>query len=128
VLRLCERGFEVTHPDSDALGKLNSELAQRQRPQLLIIDEAGYTPLDRADANRVSQVVNRRYTRGSTIVSSNKTIAEWVETFGDEALAAATLDRLVHDAEVLAINGPSYRLKGRLDAPRARPDEPVDPA
>ena len=100
---------------ADALGKLNNKLAQLQRPHLLLIDEAGYLPLDHADANRIFQVVNRRYTRGSTIITSNKTVGEWADTFGDEALAAAILDRLLHDAEVLAINGPSYRLKGRLD-------------
>jgi DNA replication protein DnaC len=103
---------------SDMLGKLPTKLAQLQRPQLLIIDEAGYLTLDTADANRIFQVVNRRYTRSSTIVTSNKTVSEWAQTFGDEALAAAILDRLLHDAEVLAINGPSYRLKGRLDALR----------
>jgi DNA replication protein DnaC len=108
---------------SDALGRLSSKLAQLQRPQLLILDEAGYLKLDAADANRVFQTVNRRYTRGSTIVTSNKTVTEWAQTFGDEALAAAILDRLLHDAEVLTINGPSYRLKGRLDALRtAGPD------
>jgi DNA replication protein DnaC len=100
---------------ADALGKLSNKLAQLQRPHLLVIDEAGYLPLDRADANRIFQVVNRRYTRASTIITSNKTVGEWAETFGGEALAAAILDRLLHDAEVLAINGPSYRLKGRLD-------------
>jgi DNA replication protein DnaC len=100
---------------ADALGKLNTKLAQLQRPHLLVIDEAGYLPLDRADANRIFSVVNRRYTKGSTIITSNKTVSEWAETFGDEALAAAILDRLLHDAEVLAINGPSYRLKGQLD-------------
>jgi DNA replication protein DnaC len=99
---------------ADALGKLPNQLAQLQRPHLLAIDEAGYLPLDRADANRLFQVVNRRYTRASTIITSNKTIAEWAETFGDEVLAAAIIDRLLHDGEVLAINGPSYRLKGRL--------------
>lgn len=101
---------------ADALSKLTGKLAQLQRPHLLVIDEAGYLPLERADANRIFQVVNRRYTRGSTIITSNKTVGEWADTFGDEALAAAILDRLLHDAEVLAINGPSYRLKGRLDA------------
>ena len=100
---------------SDALGKLSNKLAQLQRPQLLAIDEAGYLPLERADANRISQVVHRRYMRASTIITSNKTVSEWAATFGDEALAAAILDRLLHDAEVLAINGPSYRLKGRLE-------------
>jgi len=107
---------------ADALGKLNNKLAQLQRPHLLLIDEAGYLTLDHADANRFFGVVNRRYTRGSTIVTSNKTVGEWADTFGDEALAAAILDRLLHDAEVLAINGPSYRLKGRLDALRTHAD------
>jgi len=101
---------------ADALGKLSSKLTQLQRPHLLVLDEAGYLPLDRADANRLFQVVNRRYTRASTIVTSNKAVGEWAQTFGDEVLAAAILDRLLHDAEVLTINGPSYRLKGRLEA------------
>lgn len=70
---------------ADALGKLNTKLAQLQRPQLLVIDEAGYLPLDHADANRIFGVVNRRYTRGSTIITSNKTVGEWADTFGDEA-------------------------------------------
>jgi DNA replication protein DnaC len=100
---------------ADALGKLANKLTQLQRPHLLVLDEAGYLPLDRADANRLFQVVNRRYTRGSTIVTSNKAVGEWAQTFGDEVLAAAILDRLLHDAEVLTINGPSFRLKGRLE-------------
>lgn len=120
------RGYQVRYTtlddlvrslrQADALGKLDSKLKQLQRPHLLLLDEAGYLPLDRADANRLFQVVSRRYTRGSTIVASNKHVNEWASTFGDEVLAAAILDRLLHDAEVLSINGPSYRLKGRLEA------------
>jgi DNA replication protein DnaC len=102
--------------EADALGKLGTKLAYYQRAQLLICDEVSYSPLDRADANRFFQLVNRRYTRGSMIVTSNKSVAEWADLFGEEALAAAILDRLLHDAEVLTINGPSYRLKDRLDA------------
>jgi DNA replication protein DnaC/transposase len=97
------------------LGRLPAKLAQLQRPHLLVIDEVGFTALEREDANRVFQAINRRYTRGSIVLTSNKTVAEWAGLFGEEALAAAILDRLLHDAEVLAINGPSYRLKGRLD-------------
>jgi DNA replication protein DnaC len=104
--------------EADALGKLRQRLARLQRPQLLILDEAGFLPLDRADANRLFQVINRRYTRGSTIVTSNKSASEWAELFGDEVLATAILDPL-HDAEVLTINGPSWRLKGRLEELRA---------
>jgi len=102
--------------EADALGKLGTRLGFFQRPHLLICDEVSYSPLDRSDANRFFQLVNRRYTRGSMIVTSNKSVGEWAELFGEEALAAAILDRLLHDAEVLTINGPSYRLRGRLDA------------
>ena len=104
---------------ADALARLPAKLAQLQRPHLLVIDEVGFTALEREDANRVFQAINRRYTRGSIVLTSNKTVAEWASLFGEEALAAAILDRLLHDAEVLAINGPSYRLKGRLDELRA---------
>ncbi len=100
---------------ADRLGKLREKLAHYQRPQLLICDEVGYLPLDREDANRFFQLVNRRYTKGSMIVTSNKRVSEWAELFGEEVLAAAILDRLLHDAEVLTINGPSYRLRGRLE-------------
>jgi DNA replication protein DnaC len=104
ALRLC-----------DALGKLPGKLVQLARLHLLVIDEAGYLPLEPTDANRFFQVVNRRYERAATIITSNKAVSEWAQTLGDEALAAAILDRLLHDAEILAINGPSYRLKGRLE-------------
>lgn len=100
---------------ADQLGKLREKLSYYQRPQLLILDEVGYLPLDREDANRFFQLVNRRYTKGSMIVTSNKRVSEWAELFGEEALAAAILDRLLHDAEILTINGPSYRLRGRLE-------------
>jgi DNA replication protein DnaC len=100
---------------ADQLGKLREKLAHYQRPQLLVCDEVGYLPLEREDANRFFQLVNRRYTKGSMVVTSNKRVSEWAQLFGEEVLAAAILDRLLHDAEVLTINGPSYRLRGRLE-------------
>jgi len=100
---------------ADQLGSLRNRLAHYCRPQLLIVDELGYLPLKNADANRFFQLVNRRYGHGSMLITSNKSIAEWAPLFGDEALAAAILDRLLHKAEVLTINGPSWRLRGRLD-------------
>jgi DNA replication protein DnaC len=100
---------------ADQLGKLREKLSYYQRSHLLILDEVGYLPLDREDANRFFQLVNRRYAKGSMIVTSNKRVSEWAELFGEEALAAAILDRLLHDAEVLTINGPSYRLRGRME-------------
>jgi hypothetical protein len=77
--------------------------------------------LEHADANRFFQLINRRYTRSSMIVTSNKRVSEWAELFGDEVQAVAILDRLLHDADVLTINGPSWRLRGRGDLLAAKP-------
>jgi DNA replication protein DnaC len=100
---------------ADQLGTLRNKLAHYQRPHLLICDEVGYMRLEHGDANRFVQLVNRRYTRSSMIVTSNKRVSEWAELFGDEVQAVAILDRLLHDAEILTINGPSWRLRGRGD-------------
>lgn len=100
---------------ADQLGTLRNKLAHYQRPHVLIVDEVGYLRLEHADANRFFQLINRRYTRSSMIVTSNKRVSEWAELFGDEVQAVAILDRLLHDAEILTINGPSWRLRGRGD-------------
>ncbi len=79
-----------------------------------MVDEVGYLPLDRIEANMVFQLVSRRYERGSIILTSNKSFTEWGSVLGDDVLATAILDRLLHHCHVLSINGPSYRLKDRL--------------
>ena len=106
---------------ADQLGTLRNKLAHYQRPHVLIVDEVGYMRLEHADANRFFQLINRRYTRSSMIVTSNRRVSEWAELFGDELQAVAILDRLLHDAEVLTINGPSWRLRGRGDLLAAKP-------
>lgn len=100
---------------ADSLGTLPKQLSSLARPSLLVIDEVGYLPLNRAEANMFFQLVSRRYEKGSTIITSNKTFAEWGTVLGDEVLATAILDRYLHHCEVIAINGPSYRLKDRAD-------------
>ncbi|MGF0225293.1 IS21-like element helper ATPase IstB [Dietzia natronolimnaea] len=100
---------------ADSLGTLPKQLSSLARPSLLVIDEVGYLPLNRAEANMFFQLVSRRYEKGSTIITSNKTFAEWGTVLGDEVLATAILDRFLHHCEVIAINGPSYRLKDRAD-------------
>lgn len=112
---------------ADQLGSLRQKLAHYQRPHLLVCDEVGYLPLEHADANRFFQLINRRYTRSSMIVTSNKRVSEWGQLFGDEVLAAAILDRLLHDAEILTINGPSWRLRGRTDILDQHPKRRADP-
>ena len=99
---------------AEATGRFSRQLQTYLRPAVLVCDEVGYLPLDRAEANMVFQLVSRRYERGTMIITSNKAFTEWGQVLGDDVLATAILDRLLHHCEVLTINGPSYRLKDRL--------------
>ena len=95
---------------AEATGRFNRQLQAFLRPSVLVVDEVGYLPLDRAEANMVFQLVSRRYERGTMIITSNKSFAEW-----GGVLATAILDRLLHHCDVININGPSYRLKDRMN-------------
>jgi DNA replication protein DnaC len=101
---------------ADELGRLNRKMRTYTRPAILVVDEVGYLPLDRSDANLVFQIISKRYEHGPIILTSNKAFSEWGAVFCDDVLATAILDRLLHHCEVLSINGPSYRLKHRLAA------------
>ncbi len=94
-------------------GRLHEELRRLGRIPLVVIDEVGYAPFDPEAANLFFQLVSARYERASVIISSNKTFARWGETFGDDTVAGAMIDRLVHHAEVVVLKGDSYRLRGR---------------
>lgn len=83
---------------------------------LLIIDEIGYLPLDRSGANLFFQLISKRYEKGSIILTSNKSYAEWGEIFTDTVLASAILDRLLYHATTVNIKGESYRLKEKRKA------------
>jgi hypothetical protein len=80
---------------------------------VLVVDEVGYIPFEPEAANLFFQLVSSRYERASLIVTSNKVFGRWGEVFGDDVVAAAMIDRLVHHAEVIALKGDSYRLKDR---------------
>jgi DNA replication protein DnaC len=110
--------------DAQRQGRLDDELARLQRVPLLIVDEVGYIPFDPQAANLMFMLVSRRYERASLIVTSNKPFSAWGEIFGDDVVAAAMIDRLVHHAEILALKGDSYRLKDR-DLPR--PSDRAEP-
>ena len=101
---------------ADAIGRLASKLRTYLRPHVLVLDEVGYLPLGREEANLVFQMISKRYEKGAIVLTSNKAFSEWGSVFGDEVLATAILDRLLHHCDVIAINGPSYRLKNRLTA------------
>lgn len=92
-------------------GRLEERLAHLAKPALLIIDEVGYLPFERQAANLLFQLVNRRYERGSIILTSNQPVGNWGEVFGDSVMATAILDRLLHHSHVITIKGESYRLR-----------------
>ena len=94
-------------------GGLEDELTRLSRIPLLIVDEVGYIPFDPEAANLMFSLVSARYERASLIVTSNKPFSAWGEIFGDEVVAAAMIDRLVHHAEILGLKGDSYRLQGK---------------
>jgi DNA replication protein DnaC len=122
-IRACQAGHRVLFATAaqwvDRLaaahhsGTLQTELARLGRYPLLIVDEVGYIPFEPEAANLFFQFVSARYERASLIVTSNKVFGRWGEVFGDDIVAAAMIDRLVHHADVIALKGDSYRLKDR---------------
>ena len=90
-------------------GDLTSRLRYLARPALLIVDEFGYLPLEPGGANLFFQLVNARYEKGAMIITSNRGFRDWGDVFGDNVVAAALLDRLLHHAIVIEIDGSSYR-------------------
>jgi DNA replication protein DnaC len=130
----CQNGTSVYFTTLDAMiralaaadeaGKLTQKLrTYTTKSQLLVVDEVGYLPLSRTQANYLFQVVSHRYERSSLILTSNKSVTEWPEVFGDHAIATAILDRLLHHAHVLSIKGNSYRLRERALAALSTPTE-----
>jgi DNA replication protein DnaC len=123
AIRACQAGHRVLFAtasewvarlaEAHHAGRLQAELIRLGRYPLLVIDEVGYIPFEPEAANLFFQLVSARYERASLIVTSNKPFGRWGETFGDEVVAAAMIDRLVHHADVIALKGDSYRLKNR---------------
>jgi DNA replication protein DnaC len=122
-MRACQAGHRVAFAtaaewvarlaDAHAAGRLQGELVRLGRSPLLVVDEVGYIPFEPEAANLFFQLVSARYERASLIVTSNKPFGRWGEVFGDDVVAAAMIDRLVHHAEVISLKGDSYRLRDR---------------
>jgi DNA replication protein DnaC len=123
AIRACQAGHRVQFAtasqwvarlaEAHTTGRLQAELVRLGRSPLLVVDEVGYIPFEPEAANLFFQLVSSRYERASLIVTSNKPFGRWGEVFGDDVVAAAMIDRLVHHAEVVALKGDSYRLKDR---------------
>jgi DNA replication protein DnaC len=119
--KVVEQGYTVRFTTATALlailgkaeseGNLGEKLTEYTKSRLLIIDELGYLPFERRAAHLFFQLVNRRYEKGSLLVTTNQRVSEWGIVFGDEVLATAILDRLLHHSHTLLITGESYRLR-----------------
>jgi DNA replication protein DnaC len=125
-LKACEQGLRTLFMTAVGLlallgkacveNRLEERLRLLSQPQLLIIDEIGYIPIDRQGANLFFQLISRRYEKGAIILTSNQSLGSWGEVFGDSVIASAILDRLLHHSITVNIRGDSYRLKEKLKA------------
>jgi DNA replication protein DnaC len=122
----CQRGRSVLFTtaidivnhllDAQVAHRLKHELRRYLNPDMLIIDELGYLPLDKAGADLLFQVISHRYERGSLVITTNKVFKSWPETFNNDAtIASAILDRLLHRSEAVVIKGRSFRMKDQIE-------------
>ena len=118
----CLEGHSVLFADAIAVvndltaaqqaGHLKRAIKQYLRPQLLVLDEIGYLAIDQRGADLLFQVISQRYERGSIVITTNKPFSQWASIFAnDSTIASAVLDRLLHHAEAVVIQGRSYRMK-----------------
>jgi DNA replication protein DnaC len=126
----CQRGHPVLFTTAvDALNnlvaaqaahRLKAELKKYLAPPLLVLDELGYLPLDKLGADLLFQIVSQRYERGSIVLTTNKPFKRWPEIFNNDAgIASAILDRVLHGAETVVIEGKSFRMKDQIEPPAA---------
>jgi DNA replication protein DnaC len=101
--------------EAHAAGKLLARMKTLTHPALLVVDEIGYLPVSRTGAMLFFQLMSRRYEHASTVLTSNKSFEEWGEIFGDEVMAAALIDRLLHHCHIVNIRGNSYRVRHHAD-------------
>jgi len=122
----CQQGMSVlfanaidvinTLSAAQLKGTLKTELRRYTAPSLLVLDEVGYLPIDQHGADLLFQVISARYERGSIVLTTNKAFKQWPSIFnGDATITSAVLDRLLHHGEVAVIEGPSYRMKDRVE-------------
>jgi DNA replication protein DnaC len=123
----CLRGYPVLFTTAvdiinslsaaQAQGSLKRELRKYLQPRLLVVDELGYLPIDKHGADLLFQVISERYERGALVITTNKAYKHWAEIFNhDSTLTSALLDRLLHHAETVIIEGKSYRMKDQIEA------------
>jgi len=97
--------------EAKAAGRLTHRLKTLTYPSLLVVDEIGYLPISPTGAMLFFQLINRRYERASTVLTSNKGFEDWGQVLGDDVMAAALIDRLVHHCHIVNIRGNSFRMR-----------------
>ena len=103
---------------AQAAYRLKAELKRLLAPRVLCIDEVGYLPIDKTGADLLFQVISQRYERGSIVLTTNQPYKQWARIFNnDSTLTSAVLDRLLHHADTVIIEGKSYRMKDQIEAP-----------
>jgi len=133
-LKACALGYRTAFTTASGLittlirahqeNRIEEKLKQLVQPKLLIIDEIGYLPLERLGANLFFQLVSRRYERGAILITSNQSLTGWGQVFGDQIIATAILDRLLHHSTIVNVKGDSYRLKEKRKAGLLTRSEP----
>jgi DNA replication protein DnaC len=122
----CQEGYSVRFADAISVindlstaqkrGLLKRQLKRYLSPDLLLLDELGYLPIDQHGADLLFQVISQRYERGSIVLTTNKPFKQWASIFNnDSTIASAVLDRLLHHAETIIIEGASYRMKDQTN-------------
>jgi DNA replication protein DnaC len=123
----CLKGYPVlfataidivnTLAAAQAAGRMKQELKKYTRPALLLVDELGFLPIDKAGADLLFQIISLRYEQGALVITSNRAYKNWPEIFNnDSTLTSALLDRLLHHAETVVIEGKSYRMKDQIES------------
>lgn len=105
--------------EAQQAGRLSHRLKTLVFPSLLVVDEIGYLPINRTGAMLFFQLMSRRYERAATVLTSNKGFEEWGEIFGDDVMASALIDRLVHHCHIVNIRGNSYRMRHHAEVSAA---------
>jgi DNA replication protein DnaC len=105
----------ISLEEAQAAGRLQQRLKVLTHPAVLVVDEIGYLPVSRTGAMHFFQLMTRRYETASTVLTSNKGFEDWGEIFGDDVMAAALIDRLLHHCHVVSIRGNSYRVRHHTD-------------
>jgi DNA replication protein DnaC len=113
---------------AQAAGRLTQRLAVLTHPSLLVVDEIGYLPISHPGAVLFFQLMNRRYEHASTVLTSNKGFEQWGEVLGDDVMAAALIDRVLHHCHLVNIRGNSYRMREHTELHRALLQSDVEDA